>query len=207
MVKEYVFDGPNGKTVVRIINADEKFVTDVSKEVQKMKNAVVAGESLKTVISKKEPRLRDVAGEDLETEFSEEMPKPRDLMQHLTNKQKEKEQALHLEFFEVLKSKDVAKICAYWKKNRLLASDEYQMLVFLATELDDDDEAENIICNYVHRYGLNSLKSRQLLRDLRFDKALKALPKDEEWSLIDEVSVSARINDGFRMLQSGLQDD
>lgn len=182
MVKEYVFEGSNARTVIRVINADE---------------------SLKMASAKEEQEPRDVAGEDEspEMEFAAEMQKPHNLAQYLLEEQKAKEQAQHRQFSKLLQSKNVAKICQYWKKNRLLASDEYQMLVFLATELEDDDEAERLICSYVYRYGLNSLKSKQLLQDLRFDKALKALPKDDEWSLSNEISVHTKLYDGFMMLQ------
>jgi len=138
--------------------------------------------------------------DDLEMEFAEESSKPRNFLQYLFDKQKEKEHEQHLRFFQLLKSKNVAEIQEYLKRQRLTLSDEYQMIVFLVMELDEEDVAERIICAYVRRYGLQTQRAKQLLWDLRLESALKVLPRETDVILYDKTSTDDRLSDGFMML-------
>lgn len=191
MVKEYVFEGSHARTIIRIINADESLETDLAKAMQKQRKPADAMQETLDLAD---------ADESLDAEFDEEMPKPRNLVHHLLEKQQEKERAQHLEFLEILKSKDVVRVCMYCQKHRLIAADEYQVLVFFATEIEDDQEAERLISDYVYRYGVNSFRAKMLLKNLRFDKGIDAVTEDEEDGLGEEPSLYTKLSDGFMML-------
>lgn len=191
MVKEYVFEGSHARTIIRIINADESLETDLAKAMQKQHKPADAMQETRDLAD---------ADESLDAEFDEEMPKPRNLVHHLLEKQQEKERAQHLEFLEILKSKDVVRVCMYCQKHRLIAADEYQVLVFFATEIEDDQEAERLISDYVYRYGVNSFRAKMLLKNLRFDKGIDAVTEDEEDGLGEEPSLYTKLSDGFMML-------
>ena len=207
MVKEYVFEGSHARTIIRIISADESLETDLTKAMQKNRELAdaKAKEKLETELAEAMEKQRDLtdADESLDEEFDEEIPKPRNLVHHLLEKQQEKERAQHLEFLEILKSKDVVRVCRYYQKHRLIAADEYQMLVFFATEIEDDQEAERLISDYVYRYGVNSLQVKVLLRDLKFDRVVKETPDDED-SLEEEYSLDSKLSDGFMMLRDDI---
>ena len=98
----------------------------------------------------------------------------------------------------------MVRVCGYCQKHRLIAADEYQVLVFFATEIEDDQEAERLISDYVYRYGVNSLKAKLLLRDLKFDKVVNATPEDDEDSLEEEYSLNSKLSDGFMMLRDDI---
>ena len=85
----------------------------------------------------------------------------------------------HSEFSDLLKLQNLSLFKSYLKTHRLNESDEYQMVVTLAMELEDEYEAEKIICGYIRRYGLCSLKSKQVLKDLGFKKALRIVSAQE----------------------------
>lgn len=206
MVKEYVFEGSHARTIIRIINADESLEADLTKAMQKQRKPADARESLETDLAEAMQKPCDLvdADESLDAEFDEEIPKPRNLVHHLLEKQQEKERAQHLEFLEILKSKDVVRVCGYCQKHRLIAADEYQVLVFFATEIEDDQESERLISDYVYRYGVNSLKAKLLLRDLKFDKVVNATPEDDEDSLEEEYSLNSKLSDGFMMLRDDI---
>lgn len=101
-----------------------------------------------------------------------------------------------------------SKLKSLLNERRLSESDEYQMVVTLAMDLDDE-EAEKIICGYIRRYGLSSLHARQALKDLGFQKALKILyaqdletKSDEPLDLCGEpYSIHQRLEDGFEMMR------
>jgi hypothetical protein len=145
-------------------------------------------------------RTADFEGNFENEEFVEEIPKPRDLVEHLCNLQKEKDAVQHLKFFELLRKRDVMQIENHLKEQRLTASDEYQMIVYLATELEDESVAEKMICAYVRRQGLQSVRAKQVLKDLKFVKALRELPNEDDLDLSVEISLQTKLSEGFMML-------
>lgn len=149
----------------------------------------------------------DFNGSRIRTErlSSEEMV----LFFYLKNTQKEKNSALmYSEFSDLLKLQNLSLLKSYLKTHRLSESDEYQMVVTLAMDLDEE-KAEKIICGYIRRYGLRSLKAKQVLKDLGFENALKILyaqdletKSDEPLDLCEEpFSIHQRLEDGFEMMR------
>jgi len=131
------------------------------------------------------------------------------LFLYLKNTRSEKNSTMNVsEFSELLKLQNVSQLKNYLKAHRLSESDEYQMVVTLAMELDDE-KAEKIICGYIYRYGLCSQHSRQVLKDLDFKKALNILyaqdkktKSDKVLDLCDEhISVHQKLRDGFEMMR------
>jgi hypothetical protein len=128
-----------------------------------------------------------------ERESSEEMV----LFLYLKNTHTEKNSTVNL-----------SKLKGLLSEHRLSESDEYQMVVTLAMDLDDE-KAEKIICGYIRRYGLSSWHARQALKDLGFQKALKILyaqdletKSDEPLDLCEEpFSIHQRLEDGFEMMR------
>ena len=104
---------------------------------------------------------------------------------------------------------NLSKLKSLLKEHRLSESDEYQMVVTLAMDLEDEKEAEKIICGYIRRYGLSSWHARQALKDLGFKKALEILYAQDEANKSDEpldlceepFSIEERLEDGFEMMR------
>jgi len=112
----------------------------------------------------------------------------------------------NLSFSELLQKADIPLLKKYLKNHHLSASDEYQMVVTLGMEFEDEHLAEQIICSYIRRYGL-SLKAREALNDLGLEQALKTLRSQhvetEEISDLcsGKISLHQRLTDGFEMLR------
>lgn len=119
-----------------------------------------------------------------------------------------KENSDEEKFFELLKLTDVSELKKYLKLHRLSPAQEYQLVVTLGMEMEDEALAERIICNYVRRFGL-SLKAKQVLVDLHLDKALRALKSYEKQKADlsdlceEDVSPAQKLQDGFNLLYNG----
>ena len=111
------------------------------------------------------------------------------------------------DFSELLKLQNVSKLKNYLKSHHLSESDEYQVMVTLGMDMEDEKEAEQIMCLYIRRHGL-SLKAKQVLEALNFERALQVCKsyQAEQKDLLDlceeNVSVHQKLQDGFRMLGS-----
>ena len=112
----------------------------------------------------------------------------------------------NLSFSELLQKAGIPSLRKYLKNHRLSESDEYQMVVALGMELEDEYLAEQIICSYIRRYGLCS-KAKKALEDLGFKQALKTLKSQhvETEEIFDlcsgKISIHQRLKDGFEMMQ------
>lgn len=109
------------------------------------------------------------------------------------------------DFSELLKLQNVSKLKSYLKTHHLSESDEYQVMVTLGMDMEDEKEAEQIMCLYIRRHGL-SLKAKQVLEALNFERALQVCKsyQAEQKDLLDlceeKVSVHQKLQDGFSML-------
>ena len=123
---------------------------------------------------------------------------PKAKVDEVENSHKVKE----LTFYEMLKPCYLKQLKQYLKTHRLSESEAYQMIVFVGMEVDDEREAEKIICGYIYRYGLTSQKARQALKDLGFEEALKVLrAKAKSDDVLEEPTMWEKLCDGFLMLK------
>lgn len=134
-----------------------------------------------------------------------ENPK-RDVLYFYLLKKERSIQPSELGFYELLKEEHASLLRRYLKQNRLSASDEYQLIVTLAMEWEDELLCEQIICSYIRRYGL-CLKAKKALEDLGFEQALKTLKSQhlETEKIFDlcngKISIHQKLKDGFEMMQ------
>jgi hypothetical protein len=132
--------------------------------------------------------------------------KPQTLFLYVNCEQKERVSVERSEISELLKLTNVNRLKKYLRKYRLSESDEYQMVVILGMEMDDEDEAEKILCSYIRRFGLQT-KAEQALSDLGFERALKELQahkkgQDGLFDLCEEnVPVMQKLQDGFNLMK------
>lgn len=132
--------------------------------------------------------------------------KPQKLFLYVNCEQKEKAGVERSEISELLKLTNVNRLKKYLRKYRLSESDEYQMVVTLGMEMDDENEAEQILCGYIRRFGLQT-KAKQALSDLGFERALKELQmhKKEQDDLLDlceeNVPLTQKLQDGFNLMK------
>jgi hypothetical protein len=113
-----------------------------------------------------------------------------------------REEVKELTFYQLLKPCYLKHLKQYLKTHRLSESEAYQMIVFLGMEVDDERKAEKMICDYICRYGLQSQKARQALKDLGFETALKVLgAKAQSDEACEEPTVWEKLCDGFLMLK------
>lgn len=104
----------------------------------------------------------------------------------------------------LLKSSDWTKLKKYLKNNSLNYSDEYQLITWLVTEVDDTDEVEKIVSCYIKYHGLRSNAAKELLKNLEFHEALKvlhAIQKEQEAEEEHQYSDFDRLCDGFMMFK------
>lgn len=113
------------------------------------------------------------------------------------------ENVKELTFYEMLNPICVKQLQKYLKTHRLSESEEYQLIVSLGMEMDDEQAAERIISGYIRRYGLRSVKARQVLKDLGFDEALSVLRVVTKSDDIadDEPTIAEKLRDGFLMMK------
>jgi len=125
---------------------------------------------------------------------------------YLRGSQQEKNDAQHAELSGLLKLTDVAQLKSYLRKHHLSESDEYQLVVTLGMEMDDEKQAEQILCGYIRRFGLRD-KAKQVLIDLNFECALRELQthKKEQDDILDlceeNVPVTQKLQDGFNLMK------
>lgn len=105
----------------------------------------------------------------------------------------------------LLKSGDWSKLKKYLRKHSLSYTDEYQLVTWLVMEVEDTDEAENIISCYIKYHGLHSFGTLDLLKNLGFNKALKVFKAFQREQKTEEkenqYSDFERLCDGFMMLK------
>lgn len=105
----------------------------------------------------------------------------------------------------LLQSSDWTKLKKYLRTHSLSYCDEYQLITKLVTEVDDTDEVEKIVSCYIKYHGLSSHAAKELLKNLGFDKALKALHVFEKGQKAEEkenqYSDFEKLCDGFKMFQ------
>lgn len=113
-----------------------------------------------------------------------------------------REEVKELTFYQLLKPCYLKQLKQYLKTRRLSESEEYQMIVFLGMELDDDEASEKIICDYIRCFGLLSFKARQVLKDLGFETALRVLSaKAKSEDVLTVPTDGEKLCDGFLMLK------
>lgn len=105
----------------------------------------------------------------------------------------------------LLTSGNWTKLKKYLRSHSLSYSDEYQLITWLATEVEDTDEVEKIVSCYIKYHGLQSAVAESVLKSLGFGKALKALKATKKEQKIAERenqhSDFERLCDGFRMFK------
>ena len=113
-----------------------------------------------------------------------------------------RENVKELTFYQMLKPCYLKQLKQYLKTHRLSESEEYQAVVFLGMEVDDERKAEKMICDYICCYGLQSQKARQALKDLGFETALKVLSaRAKSEDVVTEPTDGEKLCDGFLMLK------